>query len=174
MDDDEPGSPTNFSLSTLTTMAANRGTQRRMETVHRKRPLKTNSMDVVNTTNPNNSLWKSADGVTTDSGVSTDSQLNSIVEETGQMDMDFDEEEKDDGSTEIGLPCDYNENMAPDNESIPAMLKINGAHQEGGFRIVPADNQENREAEMLCVLWKDSGEVECTVSNKVWLGGSCH
>ena len=75
---------------------------------------------------------------------------------------------------EVGFLCDYNENMAPDSESIPAILKINGADKDGGFRVIPAEDQNNREAEMFCVLWKDSGNVECGVDLKVWLGGDCH
>ena len=56
---------------------------------------------------------------------------------------------------------------------MPAFVKINGMHADGGFRIIPADDLENREAEMFCVLWKDSGDIECSDSDqKVWLGGT--
>lgn len=57
---------------------------------------------------------------------------------------------------------------------MPAFVKINGAHADGGFRVIPADDQENREAEMFCVLWKDSGDIEFSENLKVWLGGTCH
>ena len=38
-EEDEPGSPTNLSLSTLTHIAVARGTERRNDTTYRKRPL---------------------------------------------------------------------------------------------------------------------------------------
>ena len=94
--------------------------------------------------------------------------------EADEGDMSFEDSEEDDGTDVIGFPCDYNENMAPDQESVPAFVKINGAHADGGFRVIPADDQENREAEMFCVLWKDSGDIEFSENLKVWLGGTCH
>ena len=38
-DENEPGSPTNLSLSTLTNIAVSRGTERRNDTTYRKRPF---------------------------------------------------------------------------------------------------------------------------------------
>jgi hypothetical protein len=97
--------------------------------------------------------------------------LASIGEEA---EMDFgEEEEKNDGMTEIEFECDYNENRAPDQESIPALLLINGARKDGGFRVVPGEDRNNREAEMLCILWKDSGNVDCSTDLKVWFGNEC-
>lgn len=64
--------------------------------------------------------------------------------------------------------------MSPDSESIPALVKINGVNKDGGFRVIPAEDQNNRDAEMFCELWKDSGAVKCDVDLKVWLGGNCH
>ena len=87
--------------------------------------------------------------------------------------MDFGDNDQDELS-EIGFLCDYNENMSPDDESIPALVKINGANQDGGFRVIPAEDQNNRDAEMFCESWKDSGDVNCGADLKVWLGGECY
>ena len=44
-----------------------------------------------------------------------------IIEEEGrpqgqedEAEMSFEDSEEDDGTNEIGFPCDYNENLAPD------------------------------------------------------------
>ena len=74
-------------------------------------------------------------------------------------------------SEEIEFAVDYNENLAADVESCPALVLVNGAHADGGFRVVPAEDRTNREAEMFCILWKDSDDVECTDPKTVWLGG---
>ena len=80
----------------------------------------------------------------------------------------FDEEES--KSEEIEYPVSYNENMAADSESVPALVLINGAHKDGGFRVVPAEDRTNRSAEMFCTLWKDSEDVEFNDPKTVWLG----
>ena len=90
--------------------------------------------------------------------------------EVGEGEEDYDSEEE---NKEVDYPVNYNENFAPDSESVRAVLKINGAHKQGGFRIVPPD-QTNREAEMFCLLWKDSGDVDCVEPNKVILGGEAN
>ena len=73
-------------------------------------------------------------------------------------------------SEEIEYAVNYNENMAPDSESVPALVLVNGAHADGGFRVVPAEDRSNRSAEMFCILWKDSDDVECNDPKTVWLG----
>ena len=70
IDEDEPGSPTNFSLSTLTNIVASRGTERRNDTTYRKRPMQNNAFGQEESKRDslaegvaagNDSLWKSAD-----------------------------------------------------------------------------------------------------------------
>ena len=73
-------------------------------------------------------------------------------------------------SEEIEYSVNYNENMAADSESVPALVLINGAHKDGGFRVVPAEDRSNRSAEMFCILWKDSDDVECFDPKTVMLG----
>lgn len=98
-----------------------------------------------------------------------------LVSINEEVEMDFGEEnENNDGMTEIEFICDYNENRASDAESIPALLLINGARKDGGFRVVPGEDRNNREAEMVCILWKDSGDVECSTELKVWFGNECN
>ena len=78
--------------------------------------------------------------------------------------------EEESKSDEIEYAVNYNENMAADSESVPALVLINGAHKDGGFRVVPAEDRTNRSAEMFCILWKDSDDVECSDPKTVFLG----
>ena len=75
-------------------------------------------------------------------------------------------------SEEIEFAVNYNENLAADEESVPALVLVNGAHADGGFRVVPAEDRTNRQAEMFCILWKDSDDVECNDPKTVWLGNA--
>jgi len=68
----------------------------------------------------------------------------------------------------------YNENNAASSESIPCLIKIDGAHAEGGFRVVPAEDQTNSRAKVFQTLWKDAGSVELTDSSlQVLLRNEC-
>ena len=78
--------------------------------------------------------------------------------------------EEESKSDEIEYAVNYNENMAADSESVPALVLINGAHKDGWFRVVPAEDRTNRSAEMFCILWKDSDDVECNDPKTVFLG----
>lgn len=57
------------------------------------------------------------------------------------------------------MEVSYNENFASTSESIPAVIKINGDSAEGGFRVVPADAQENPNYQVFSSLWKDAGQI---------------
>ena len=62
----------------------------------------------------------------------------------GSLDEEDEEEKELDDQTmmefETGFVVNFNENLSPDSESIPAFLKINGENQDGGFRVVPAED----------------------------------